>query len=79
MNIFTLFDSNDINSIKLGIQVVKTLTCEKEFKKYFDVSFFNYEYLFNDLLNDDSILEINKIIQLKTYLGIPIRVTVRRW
>ena len=41
MNIFTLFESKDIESIKLGIEVIKTLNKEKEFEDYFEIPFHN--------------------------------------
>ena len=41
MNIFTLFESEDVESIKLGVQVIKTLGCEKEFEDYFEIPFHN--------------------------------------
>lgn len=58
MNVFTLFESDNIDSIKLGIQVVKTLGCEKEFEEKLKVPFKEYKYNFNryviKLLNQDS-------------------------
>ena len=46
MNIFTLFESKDIESVKLGIEVIKTLNKEKEFEDKMGISFERYENLF---------------------------------
>ena len=48
MNVFTLFETEDVESIKLAIQVVKTLNKEKEFKTYFNVSIGSYEKVFDN-------------------------------
>lgn len=50
MNVFTLFESKDIESIKLGIQLVKTLGKEKEFENYFKKPLDKYEEVFNGLV-----------------------------
>lgn len=47
MNVFDLFGTQDIESVKLGIQVVKTLGYEKEFKRCFKVSINNFEKVFS--------------------------------
>lgn len=50
MNIFNLFNSNDTNSIKLGIEVVKTLGYQYRFELCFDVGFEEYERVFNEII-----------------------------
>ena len=41
MNIFSLFESKDVESIKLGLEVIKTLNKQKEFEDYFEIPFHN--------------------------------------
>ena len=47
MNVFSLFESKDIESIKLGIEVIKTLNKEKEFEDNFEISFHNLTKTFH--------------------------------
>ena len=41
MNIFSLFETKDVESVKLGIEVIKTLNKQKEFEDYFEIPFHN--------------------------------------
>lgn len=49
MNVFNLFETRDVESIKLGIQLVKTLDCHKPFEEYFKITLNEYEQVFNTL------------------------------
>lgn len=48
MNVFTLFEDYDFESTKLGIQVIKTLSYQKEFG---EKMYLNFE-VFNELFED---------------------------
>lgn len=48
MNVFALFENQNIEDIKLGIRVVKTLGLEKEFEEKIKTSFIEYEDVFNN-------------------------------
>ena len=50
MNVFTLFENNNVEDIKLGLQVIKCLGAEKEFKEKMEVTFGKYENLFNSIV-----------------------------
>lgn len=50
MNIFNLFESKNMDNIKLGIQVVKTLGLEKEFEGYFGLTLNKYEEVFVNII-----------------------------
>lgn len=50
MNPFSLFESKNIENIKLGLQVVKSLNLQKEFELYFKRPFIEYEDIFNNLI-----------------------------
>ena len=41
MNVFSLFENRNIEDIKLGVQLIRTLGCEKEFEDYFEIPFYN--------------------------------------
>lgn len=71
MNIFKLFDSNDINSIKLGVQVIKTLGLQNEFEKYFKNSFEEYLFILTDFkLNENNVRWLlQEQPQLKSYFN----------
>lgn len=47
MNIITLFEGENPEDIKLGIQVIKSLSLEKEFEEYFRCTPDNYQKVFN--------------------------------
>lgn len=49
MNVFTLFETKNVEDIKLALKVVKSLNLEKEFEDYFDVPFSKYENNFNNV------------------------------
>ena len=49
MNIFSLFEMEDAESIKLGIQVIKTLNKETAFEKHFNIHFEKYCDVFENV------------------------------
>lgn len=60
MNPFVLFENKNIEDIKLGLQVVNSLGYQKEFEKHFNISYHNYNKIFNNIvlvLEKDSELE----------------------
>lgn len=65
MNVFILFVSYEFETIKLGIEVVKTLGLEKEFEQEMKISFLEYNRLFKENVIDffDSI-EISNLMFL---------------
>ena len=65
MNIFSLFESKDIESVKLGIEVIKTLNKEKEFEDKMGISFEKYEDIFNNIL-----LVVNKKDETKAFVDV---------
>ena len=65
MNVFNLFESKNIENIKLGLEVVKTLDCQKEFGNYFKSSFEEYEKKYNiflDISESDYMEKISHIL-----------------
>lgn len=50
MNPFKLFENKNINDIKLGLKVIKSLGLQSEFKNYFKVCFYDYECIFLDVV-----------------------------
>ena len=50
MNAFNLIKTQNIESIKLGLEVIKTLNKEKDFKKHFKTSFQAYFDIFNEFV-----------------------------
>lgn len=60
MNPFNLFENKNVENIKLGLQVVKSLGLQKEFENYFNRSFEDYQTAFNNVF-----LIIIKDIELK--------------
>lgn len=49
MNVFNLFKTNNVSSIKLGIQIIKTLGLEREFGESFNREFVDYQDVFNNV------------------------------
>lgn len=52
MNVFELFKRGDNESIKLAIEVVKTLNYSKEFSEYFKIDLWIYEDVFKSVYSD---------------------------
>lgn len=50
MNVFSLFETKNIEDIKLGIQVVKSLNKQKEFETKMGIAFEKYEDVFNNVI-----------------------------
>ena len=50
MNIFSLFESKDVESIKLGLEVIRTLGLEKEFEDHFEITHQEYNNIFNGFI-----------------------------
>ena len=73
MNIFTLFESEDIESVKLGIEVIKTLNKQKEFEDYFEIPFYNLTktiQFFDEYNIKNEISILNKKITINSSLGL---------
>lgn len=82
MNVLYLFETKNIEDIKLGLQLVKTLHLENEFTTYFKRSFIKYEDIFNNVVllleketefkfYFDSIIDKNLKINKLYYYNIP--------
>lgn len=50
MNPFDLFETRSVENIKLGLQVIKSLNLQKEFKTKMKISFEEYEDVFNTIV-----------------------------
>lgn len=60
MNPFSLFENKNIEDIKLGLKVIKSLSLEKEFEEHFEISYRKYNDVFNNIF-----LVINKSPKLE--------------
>ena len=69
MNVFTLFNNKDLDSIKLGIEVIKTLGYQLEFEEYYGRSFDLYDYYINNIEKRISPYQIGNYMQLKYCLA----------
>ena len=73
MNVFRLFESENIESIKLGLEVIKTLNKEKEFEDNFGFPFHNLTktiQFFDKYKIKNEISILNKKITITGYLSL---------
>lgn len=74
MNAFRLFENDNVEDVKLGLNVIKSLGLQKEFEEKMGISFDNYEDIFNNLvlvLNQDKYMEnsVRGLLQIKLNLS----------
>lgn len=66
MNVFNLFETKNIENIKLGVQIIKTLGYQKDFEVFFKRSFIGYDDVFTNIvlvMNEDvELIEETSII-----------------